>query len=47
MVGDREECRVLFIGERDYSRSMGCQGSHQGNEGYGHRLSCSEDEKHF
>ena len=44
---DREECTALFTRGRDYNRSMGCHGSHQSNEGLGHILSFSRDEKQF
>ena len=44
---NREEWRDLSIRVGDYNRSLECQGGDQSNEGHGHRLSCSKDEKHF
>jgi len=45
--GYRERGRIVFIGRGNYNRSMGCQGSHQSNEGHGYRLCFSEDEHYF
>jgi len=44
---DRGEGRILFTRRGNYRRGMGCQGGDQRNEGHGHSLSFSEDEKHI